>query len=125
MAGKLIMVTGGARSGKSEFAEKYVLHYSPKCDYIATAEILDEEMAERVREKLGADIGVGVTGLAGPDGDGVHEVGTVFVSMATAEKTYVRELHLGVQRTRSFVRQMSGNYAFDMIRRYLTGIKVM
>lgn len=49
MAGKLIMVTGGARSGKSEFAEQYVLHYSPKCDYIATAEILDAEMAERVR----------------------------------------------------------------------------
>ena len=49
MPGKIIMVTGGARSGKSEFAERYVLHYSPKCDYIATAEILDEEMAERVR----------------------------------------------------------------------------
>ena len=37
----------------------------------------------------------------------------------------VRELHLGVHRTRSFVRHMSGNYAFDMMRRYLTGIKVM
>ena len=49
MAGKLIMVTGGARSGKSEFAEQYVLHYAPKCDYIATAEVLDQEMAERVR----------------------------------------------------------------------------
>lgn len=46
---EIVMVTGGARSGKSEFAEKYVLHYSQKCDYIATAEILDEEMAERVR----------------------------------------------------------------------------
>ncbi len=49
MTGKIILVTGGARSGKSEFAERYVLHFSPKCDYIATAEILDEEMAERVR----------------------------------------------------------------------------
>ena len=49
MAGRLVLVTGGARSGKSEFAERYVLHYSPKCDYIATAEILDKEMAERVR----------------------------------------------------------------------------
>lgn len=49
MKGKLIMVTGGARSGKSEFAERFVLHFSPKCDYIATAEILDDEMAERVR----------------------------------------------------------------------------
>lgn len=45
----LVMVTGGSRSGKSEFAEKYVLHYAEKCDYIATAEILDDEMAERVR----------------------------------------------------------------------------
>ena len=49
MSNNLILVTGGARSGKSTFAEKYVLHYSPKCDYIATAEILDDEMAERVR----------------------------------------------------------------------------
>ncbi|WP_405380666.1 bifunctional adenosylcobinamide kinase/adenosylcobinamide-phosphate guanylyltransferase [Phascolarctobacterium sp.] len=49
MSGRLIMVTGGARSGKSAFAERYVLHYSPKCEYIATAEIFDDEMAERVR----------------------------------------------------------------------------
>ncbi|MBQ7883511.1 MAG: bifunctional adenosylcobinamide kinase/adenosylcobinamide-phosphate guanylyltransferase [Phascolarctobacterium sp.] len=49
MSNKLVLVTGGARSGKSTFAERYVLHYSPKCDYIATAEILDDEMAERVR----------------------------------------------------------------------------
>lgn len=49
MPGKLVLVTGGARSGKSEFAEKYVLHYGARCAYIATAEILDDEMAERVR----------------------------------------------------------------------------
>lgn len=49
MPGKLVLVTGGARSGKSEFAEKYVLHYGAMCAYIATAEILDDEMAERVR----------------------------------------------------------------------------
>lgn len=48
MPAKIVLVTGGARSGKSEFAEKYVLHYGAKCAYIATAEILDEEMAERV-----------------------------------------------------------------------------
>lgn len=83
------------------------------------------EMAERVRVLLGADIGIGVTGLAGPDGDGVHDVGTVFVSMASPEKIYVKELHLGEHRTRSFIRRMSGNYAFDMIRRYVTGKDVL
>lgn len=84
-----------------------------------------KEMAERVRALTGADIGVGVTGLAGPDGDGVHEVGTVFVSMATKEETFVRELHLGTMRTRSFIRRMAGNHVYDMMRRYLTGLKVL
>ena len=84
-----------------------------------------KEMAERVRILTGAEIGVGVTGLAGPDGDGVHPVGTVFVSMAVEEETYVRELHLGEKRTRSFIRRMAGNHAYDMMRRYLTGLPVL
>ena len=84
-----------------------------------------KEMAERCREILGADIGLGVTGLAGPDGDGVNPVGTVFVSMAVEGETYVRRLQLGKQRSRSFIRNMSVNHAFDMIRRYMTGLDVM
>ena len=75
-------------------------------------------MAENVRALLGTDIGVGVTGLAGPDGDGVHEVGTVFVSL-------VKELHMGAMRTRSFIRRMAGNHIYDMMRRWLSGIDVM
>lgn len=83
------------------------------------------EMAKRVRELLGADIGLGVTGLAGPDGDGVHEVGTVFISMATADECFVREVHMGTHRSRDFIRRMAGNHAFDMMRRYMTGLKVL
>ena len=81
-------------------------------------------LAEQVRRLTGADIGIGVTGLAGPDGDGVHEVGTVFVSMAVEGKTYVRALGLGPRRTRSYIRRMSGNHAYDMMRRWLTGLPV-
>lgn len=44
----LILVTGGARSGKSEFAERYVEKYATKAGYIATAEVLDDEMGRRV-----------------------------------------------------------------------------
>ncbi len=84
-----------------------------------------KEMAERVRALMGADIGVGVTGLAGPAGAGGHQVGTVFVSMATEKETYVRELHLGTMRTRSFIRRMAGNHVYDMMRRYLTGLDVL
>ncbi len=81
-------------------------------------------LAEHVRRLTGADIGIGVTGLAGPDGDGVHEVGTVFVSMAVEGSTYVRALALGPKRTRSYIRRMSGNHAYDMMRRWLTGLPV-
>lgn len=49
MKEKLVLVIGGSRSGKSEFAEKYILHSAVKCAYIATAEILDNEMENRVK----------------------------------------------------------------------------
>ena len=49
MKEKLILVIGGSRSGKSEFAEKYILHSAVKCAYIATAEVLDNEMENRVK----------------------------------------------------------------------------
>jgi len=48
MAGKFILVTGGARSGKSVFAENYASNCAGPMAYIATAQIYDEEMKERV-----------------------------------------------------------------------------
>jgi adenosylcobinamide kinase/adenosylcobinamide-phosphate guanylyltransferase len=46
---KSIFITGGARSGKSRFAEKEALKRGGKVVYIATAQALDEEMAHRIR----------------------------------------------------------------------------
>lgn len=79
-----------------------------------------EQMARGVRLAAGADIGVSATGLAGPDGDGRNPVGTVFVGFAAADSVYVRQLRLS--GTRSRIRELSANHAFDMIRRYLTGL---
>lgn len=47
--GKLILVTGGARSGKSTFAENYAAASGKKVIYIATADAGDGEMQERIR----------------------------------------------------------------------------
>ena len=46
--GKTILITGGARSGKSGIAETKALGLGPRAVYIATAEVRDAEMAGRV-----------------------------------------------------------------------------
>jgi len=43
---KLILITGGVRSGKSSFAEKLAAKLGEKIVFIATAQALDEEMEE-------------------------------------------------------------------------------
>ena len=47
--GKLILITGGARSGKSSLAEDMARRQGDRVLYIATATVSDEEMRERVR----------------------------------------------------------------------------
>ena len=44
----LILVLGGARSGKSAYAERLIAAQPGPWTYIATAEILDDEMRARV-----------------------------------------------------------------------------
>jgi len=46
--GMSILITGGARSGKSRIAEARALSFGPRAIYIATAEVRDDEMAARV-----------------------------------------------------------------------------
>lgn len=45
----ITLITGGTRSGKSREAERIALARSPHPTYLATAKVLDEEMADRVR----------------------------------------------------------------------------
>jgi len=45
-----IFITGGARSGKSRFAEELAHRFGTPLGYLATAQALDDEMAERVNK---------------------------------------------------------------------------
>ncbi len=47
---KLILITGGVRSGKSSFAEKLAAKLGEKIVFIATAQALDEEMEDRITQ---------------------------------------------------------------------------
>ena len=79
-------------------------------------------MAESARYIFGADIALSTTGLAGPDGDGVNPVGTVFVALATKDECFVSRMQSGFGRGR--VRTLASSCALDMVRRYLTGLPV-
>ena len=49
MSNRIVLVTGGARSGKSRFSEGLVLQSEGNPFYIATCPVLDDETADRVR----------------------------------------------------------------------------
>ena len=81
-------------------------------------------MAEGARRITGADIAMSVTGVAGPDPDerGVP-VGIVYIGLATPDGTFCRPLDLG-KRRRDRIQDLSSNHAFDVLRRYLTGLPI-
>jgi nicotinamide-nucleotide amidase len=91
-------------------------------EYGAVSEPVARAMAEGARNVTGAELAVSVTGVAGPDSDDRgNPVGLVFVGLATEKGTFCRKLDLG-RRRRDRIRGVSTNHAFDMIRRYLTGL---
>ena len=91
--------------------------------YGAVSAPVAQAMAEGARRSLGCDIALSSTGVAGPDRDDRgNEVGTMFVAIATREGTHVRALHLGARPVRERLRIQTASNAFDLARRYLSGL---
>lgn len=63
------------------------------------SEPVARQMAEGVRRVIGADLGVGITGIAGPNSDDTgRPVGLVYVSASDGKTTLVREHHFDGDR---------------------------
>jgi len=90
--------------------------------YGAVSEPVALEMAKSIRERSGADFGIGVTGIAGPSG-GTEEkpVGTVWLSLATAEGVNAWRYRFRWDRHR--VRMLSAWAALERLRRFLLGVQ--
>jgi nicotinamide-nucleotide amidase len=78
-------------------------------------------LAEGIRDRTGASIGVSITGIAGPGpgtgADAGKPVGLVYVGLTTEDGTQVKEFRLQGERDR--VRWWSTQHALEMIRRSL------
>jgi PncC family amidohydrolase len=96
------------------------------------AEILDEfgpvseqaakAMAEGVIGRLGADVGVSVTGNAGPaSGDEKSEIGRIYIALARrAPGIETICVSRKIMRRREDVRDIAVSAALDLIRRTIT-----
>ncbi len=92
-------------------------------EYGAVSAPVAQAMAEGACRVLGVDIALAATGVAGPDKDDRgNDIGTAFVAIATPDGSYVRELNLGNRPMRERLRTQTAHHAFDLARRYLSGL---
>jgi nicotinamide-nucleotide amidase len=74
-------------------------------------------MAEGVRNRLGADLGLSTTGVAGPGGGTPEKpVGLVYVGLATAKGTQTRRLDIGSDQPRDIIQRRSSKAALNWVR---------
>ena len=104
--------------GSSEFFKGSVVAYSNEIKtnilqvsaedlekYGAVSQSVVEQMAINVRKLFKSDISVATSGIAGPSG-GTDEkpVGTVWISVASEDKTITREFRFGTLREQNIIR---------------------
>jgi nicotinamide-nucleotide amidase len=84
----------------------------------AVSEPVARAMAEGIRSRAHADLGLGITGIAGPTGGTADKpVGTVAVALATAEGTSARTFRFFGDR--ELVKFQASQAALDLVRRHL------
>ncbi|CAO0824117.1 CinA-like protein [Desulfarculales bacterium] len=118
-------------SGASNFLERDLVVYSNRAKqellgvsqstlerFGAVSDQCAREMAKGARQKAGVDLGLAVTGIAGPTGGSPEKpVGTVFfgLSHASGVQTWQRRFH----GDRGMVKLQAAETALDLLRRYL------
>lgn len=122
-------------AGSSDILNESIVTYanSAKMKYLGvSAETLEKygavsrqtafEMAEGICRQSGADVGVGITGIAGPGGGSAEKpVGLVYAGVCINGETEVKELRL--TGTRKKIRHSVCINVFDFIRRKLNSKK--
>lgn len=121
-------------SGSSRYVDQSVITYSndAKIELLGVApELLKEHgavsepvglaMADGIRARARADVGIGVTGIAGPTGGTPEKpVGMVVVAVTTATERRCRTFRFFGER--ELVKFQASQAALDMVRRLLTGL---
>jgi nicotinamide-nucleotide amidase len=89
----------------------------------AVSAAVAEQMAQGAAKAANAQVGVGITGIAGPEGGSESKpVGLVYLAFATPLGTFARMLRLA--GSRATIRERSVQTALDFLRRHLLELPV-
>lgn len=93
----------------------------------AVSEETARAMAEGIVRRSGSSIGVGITGIAGPDGGTAEKpVGLIYIALSDGQNTWVsKRAPIGRTKSREWHRHCAASQALDMVRRYLAGLPVV
>ncbi len=81
-----------------------------------------EQLAQSALKKFGSDFALSVSGVAGPTGGTADKpVGTVWIAVASKEKTLAFKFIFGDNRQRNII--MTSNYALNTLRKFILKIE--
>lgn len=90
--------------------------------YGAVSETVAKQMAKGILQLSGADIGVSITGIAGPDNDGSEKpVGLSYIAVAYKDKVECTEF-MTARKDREYNRFANSSKAFDVVRKIIDKI---
>jgi len=121
IAGSSAYVRGGVIAYSNESKQEQ-LGVKPEtlAAHGAVSEQTVVEMAAGVRQRFGVDLGLAISGIAGPDGGTPEKpVGTVCFALETDTRSYARRYQLWGNR--EWVKLLASQIALDWVRRYLLG----
>ncbi len=119
VAGSSVFYLGGVVSYANQVKESLLGVKKQTLDSVgAVSSEVAVQMAEGIRNRLGVDLGLATTGIAGPDGGSAEKpVGLVYIALATPSGCVANKFQfLG---DRSTVRQLTVQAALNMVRIYL------
>ena len=115
---------GGLVAYSNQLKEKLLgLDTSMLASHGAVSSAVARAMADSIRHKTAADIGVAVTGIAGPTGGTPEKpVGTVFIGLSTPDETV--DIPCRFPGDRWQVQELTAVKSLDLVRRLLLGMKL-
>jgi|TARA_Y100001001_G_scaffold69966_1_gene68044 nicotinamide-nucleotide amidase len=110
----VVAYSNEAKNSRLEVSPTLIRKYGAVSEEVALA------MAEGIRKTSGADIGLSVTGVAGPDASNNKPVGTVFIAISDKEKSDCKCFRFYSDRSRN--KERSAQAGLDLLRRWFRNL---